>query len=161
LQDLDNPAVNLTAEIVAAYVSNNPVPASQLPELITEVHRSLQTLSSPPAAEEPEPRKPAVPVKKSVSHDHVTCLEDGLQFKSLKRHLAAVHGMTPDEYRLKWGLRPDYPMVAPAYSSERSKLAMSMGLGRKDGKAARKGKKGQSARPAAVARPAAAKAKAR
>lgn len=120
-------ALELTTEIVAAYVSNNPVQSSELSNLIRSVHDTLQGLSSPvPEASE---AKPAIPVKKSVTDDYIICLEDGKKFKSLKRHLRAKYDMTPEDYREKWGLPYDYPMVAPSYARKRSKLAKQMGLG--------------------------------
>ncbi len=115
--------------IVSAYVRNNTVNTSDLPHLIRSVHAALQDLSRPAAAA-PEPPRPAVPVKKSIFKDYLICLEDGLKFKSLKRHLRSKYGLSPDEYRQKWGLPADYPMVAPGYSEKRSKLAKKMGLGR-------------------------------
>ena len=122
----------LTAEIVAAYVSRNSLPAGELPNLLRAVHDSLQSIVSGPA-EGPaqEPLKPAVPIKKSVHQDYIVCLEDGKRYKSLKRHLSTAYGLTPDQYREKWDLPKDYPMVAPAYASARSTLARQMGLGRK------------------------------
>lgn len=120
-------ALELTTEIVAAYVSNNPVQSSELSRLIQDVHGTLQTLSGT-RVEAPE-IKPAIPVKKSVTDDYIICLEDGKKFKSLKRHLRAKYDMTPEEYREKWGLPYDYPMVAPSYARKRSKLAKQMGLG--------------------------------
>ncbi|TDR29108.1 MucR family transcriptional regulator [Aquamicrobium defluvii] len=123
--------IELTTDIVSAYVSNNPVPVGDLPHLIAEIHAALQQQVAPTAQQEAEPKKPAVPIKKSITPDHIVCLEDGKKFKSLKRHLATTHGVTPDEYRTKWGLPADYPMVAPAYSAARSALAKSTGLGRK------------------------------
>lgn len=123
--------VAYAAEIVAAYVRNNPVATTELPDLIRSVHRSLQNLSDPAVAE-PERLKPAVSVKKSINNDYLVCLEDGLKFKSLKRHLRSKYDLSPDEYREKWGLPADYPMVAPGYSAQRSKLAKKMGLGRQD-----------------------------
>lgn len=117
-------------EIVSAYVRNNAVQTSELPELIRSVHRALVELGG--AVAEPEKQKPAVTVKKSVHHDYLICLEDGLKFKSLKRHLRSKYDLSPDEYREKWGLPADYPMVAPGYSAQRSKLAKKMGLGRQD-----------------------------
>lgn len=122
--------VAYATEIVAAYVRNNPVPPAELPELIRNVHRSLLDLGDPAA--EPERPKPAVSIKKSVNNDYLICLEDGLKFKSLKRHLRSKYDLSPDEYREKWGLPADYPMVAPGYSAQRSKLAKKMGLGRQD-----------------------------
>lgn len=120
-------ALELTTEIVSAYVSNNPVQSSELANLIRNVHSTLQGL-----AIEDKPvvdAKPAIPVKKSVTDDYIICLEDGKKFKSLKRHLRAKYDMTPDEYREKWGLPFDYPMVAPSYARKRSQLAKKMGLG--------------------------------
>ena len=117
-------------EIVSAYVRNNTVTTAELPDLIRNVHRSLVELGFP--VEEPEKQKPAVSVKKSIHHDYLICLEDGLKFKSLKRHLRSKYDLSPDEYREKWGLPADYPMVAPGYSAQRSKLAKKMGLGRQD-----------------------------
>ena len=123
----------LTSEIVAAYVSKDHVQASELPELIKSVRQTLGSLDRTAAvsAAEAEPPKPAVPIKKSVTDDYLISLFDGRKFKSLKRHLSAEHGMTPDEYRTMFGLPKDYPMVAPAYAKQRSSLAKSLGLGRK------------------------------
>ena len=124
--------LELTVEIVSAYVSNNEVAAAELPALIASVARSLNELAGiSTKAEAPEPPKPAVPIKKSVTPDYIISLEDGKKFKSLKRALSARYGMTPDEYRTKWGLPADYPMVAPNYSAARSDLAKKLGLGRK------------------------------
>ena len=120
-----------TAEIVSAYVSNNTVRAEDLPKLISEVHSALQQAPNGKAEPAPEPQKPAVPIKKSVTPDYIISLENGQKFKSLKRHLMNSYGMTPAEYRAKWGLPSDYPMVAPNYAKSRSELARSMGLGRK------------------------------
>jgi predicted transcriptional regulator len=121
--------IDLTANIVSAYVSNNPTPASEIPGLIGQVHAALLRVSSGRADPPLEPAKPAVPVKKSVTADYLVCLEDGKRFKSLKRHLRTQYGMTPEQYRDKWGLPPDYPMVAPNYAAARSQLARKMGLG--------------------------------
>ncbi|KPL52063.1 MucR family transcriptional regulator [Prosthecomicrobium hirschii] len=122
--------IDLAADIVSAYVSNNTVSSSDLPGLIGEVYAALQRTSSGVAPEPmPEPLKPAVPVKKSVTPDYIVCLEDGKKFKSLKRHLRTQYNMTPEEYREKWGLAADYPMVAPNYAQARSDLAKKMGLG--------------------------------
>ncbi len=121
--------IELAADIVSAYVSNNSVPASDLPTLINEVHAALirvTTDSVPPVI---ETLKPAVPAKKSITNDFIVCLEDGRKFKSLKRHLRTQYNMSPEEYRGKWGLAPDYPMVAPNYAKARSALAKEMGLG--------------------------------
>ncbi|MEI2384613.1 MucR family transcriptional regulator [Breoghania sp. JC706] len=125
----DDNLIDLTADIVSAYVSNNTVPATDLPQLINEVYGALQKTSGVVSEPEPEPLKPAVPVKKSVTPDYIICLEDGKQFKSLKRHLRTHYDMTPEEYREKWGLPADYPMVAPNYAAARSDLAKKMGLG--------------------------------
>ena len=125
--------VQLTADIVSAYVSNNAVDAGALSKLIEDVHMAL--VRAPAAAAEPEqkPLVPAVSVRKSVTPDYIISLEDGRKFKSLKRHLQGTYGMTPDEYRAKWGLPPDYPMVAPNYAAQRSEFAKQIGLGRKAG----------------------------
>ena len=120
-------AIELATEIVAAYVGNNSIQSSELPTLIRSVHESLIGLNSPEAV--PEEQKPAVPVRKSKTDDYLICLEDGKKFKSLKRHLRAKYDMSPEEYREKWNLPYDYPMVAPAYARQRSDLAKSMGLG--------------------------------
>lgn len=122
--------VELTAEIVAAYVSNHVVPVGELSSLISDVHNALNTTGSPDVVEAVvEKPKPPVPIRKSIQHDYLICLEDGMKFKSLKRHLMTHYGMTPEEYREKWDLPPDYPMVAPAYAEARSRLAKEMGLG--------------------------------
>ena len=128
--------IELTAAVIAAYVSKNVIPTSDLPSLISQTYSSLSALKSPKSTEQsPELQKPAVSVKKSITQDHLVCLEDGKQFKSLKRHLMTDHGMNPEEYRTKWNLPSDYPMVAPTYSAIRSEMAKQMGLGRKPGKA--------------------------
>ena len=126
--------VEMAAEIVSAYVRNNSVPVSELPALLQSVHEALGNIltgAKPEAVKEPP--QPKVPVKKSVTNDYIVCLEDGKRFKSLKRHLHSEHGLSPQEYRDKWGLGKDYPMVAPAYADARSNLAKTMGLGRKAG----------------------------
>ena len=124
----------LTAEVVSAYVSNNSVPMSDLPGLISQVYTALgETKSAEAAAQPAEKPKPAVPIKRSITDDYIICLEDGKQFKSLKRHLSSKYNMTPEEYRQRWNLPADYPMVAPAYAKSRSELARKMGLGRKAG----------------------------
>jgi predicted transcriptional regulator len=122
--------IELTADIVSAYVSNNSVPTSELPNLINEVHNALSRVGTG-VAPEPlvEPQKPATSIKKSVTPEYIICLEDGKHFKSLKRHLRTQYDMSPDQYREKWNLAPDYPMVAPAYAEARSRLAKEMGLG--------------------------------
>jgi predicted transcriptional regulator len=121
--------IELTADIVSAYVSNNSVPSADIPALIGQIHSALKRVSGGQAAAPAEPLKPAVPVKRSISSDFLVCLEDGLKFKSLKRHLRTRYNMTPDQYREKWALPPDYPMVAPNYAAARSQLAKQMGLG--------------------------------
>ncbi|TBW32126.1 MucR family transcriptional regulator [Siculibacillus lacustris] len=126
----DTNFIDLAADIVSAYVSNNTVPASELAGLIAEVHVALQRTTSGAVLEPaPEPIKSAVPVKKSVTPDYIICLEDGKKFKSLKRHLRTQYDMTPDAYRERWGLPADYPMVAPNYAQARSDLAKKFGLG--------------------------------
>jgi predicted transcriptional regulator len=121
--------IGLTANIVSAYVSNNSVSAGELPSLISNVHAALLNVSEGRNGATAEPSKPAVAVKKSVTDDYLVCLEDGKRFKSLKRHLRTRYDMSPDQYREKWGLPPDYPMVAPNYAQARSRLAKQMGLG--------------------------------
>lgn len=123
--------IELTADVVAAYVSNNPVPVSELPNLIADIHAALGRVGGGPEAAPVEKQKPAVNPKKSIHEDYLICLEDGKKFKSLKRHLMTHYGLTPDAYREKWGLDATYPMVAPNYASARSQLAKKMGLGRK------------------------------
>jgi predicted transcriptional regulator len=126
--------IELVSDLVSAYVSKNSVPVGELPVLIQSVHTALGSLGKP---SEPEPVKltPPVSIKKSVTPDHIISLEDGRPYKSLKRHLTK-HGLTPEEYRRKWGLPPDYPMVAPSYAAQRSELAKSLGLGQQRRKAA-------------------------
>ncbi len=119
-----------TSQIVSAHVSNNAVSNTDLPQLIETVFKTLSGLNGAPAEPEPE-LKPAVPIKKSITDDHLICLEDGKKLKMLKRHLATAYNMTPEEYRAKWGLPHDYPMVAPKYSETRKQLAKKIGLGRK------------------------------
>ena len=121
--------IDLTATIVSAYVSNNPMPASDIPGLIGQIHAALLRVSSGRAEVALEPAKPALSVKRSMTPDYLVCLEDGKRFKSLKRHLRSQYNMTPEQYRAKWGLPPDYPMVAPNYAVARSQLAKKMGLG--------------------------------
>ena len=121
--------LDLTAEIVSAYLSNNTTPASEIPALISQVHAALTRVSSGRGETPAEPAKPAVSVKKSMTADYLICLEDGKRFKSLKRHLRAQYNMTPEQYRDKWKLPADYPMVAPNYAVARSQLAKNMGLG--------------------------------
>lgn len=122
--------IELTAEIVAAYVSNNSVAANDLPNVISQVHAALGGATTP-VEEIVEKPKPAVPVRRSIQNDYLICLEDGQKFKSLKRHLMTHYGLTPEQYREKWDLPADYPMVAPSYAEARSRLAKEMGLGQK------------------------------
>jgi len=121
--------IDLTANIVSAYLSNNPTPAAEIPNLISQVHAALLRVSSNRTEVPAEPAKPAVSLKKSINPDYLVCLEDGKRFKSLKRHLRSRYNMTPEQYRDKWGLPADYPMVAPNYAVARSQLAKKMGLG--------------------------------
>jgi predicted transcriptional regulator len=121
--------VEMTARITAAYLRANQVPAAELPAVIGTVFSGLSQVGSRQAPE-PERQEPAVPIKKSVQRDYIVCLEDGKKLKMLKRHLRTTYGMTPEEYRAKWGLPRDYPMVAPAYAERRSEFAKSIGLGR-------------------------------
>lgn len=121
--------VELTAEIVSAYVSNNAVSVTDLPQLIHDVHVALNRLAGGRAETAAEPQKPAVNPKKSITPEYIVCLEDGKKFKSLKRHLRTHYDLSPEEYREKWGLPADYPMVAPNYAAARSALAKKMGLG--------------------------------
>ncbi|MGN6571798.1 MAG: MucR family transcriptional regulator [Pseudolabrys sp.] len=121
--------IALTAEIVSAYVSNNTVPAGDIPALIAQVHGALSRVSNGAVDAAVETPKPAISLKRSVTPEYIVCLEDGKKFKSLKRHLRTQYNMTPEQYREKWSLPPDYPMVAPSYAAARSELAKQMGLG--------------------------------
>ena len=125
----DTSSLEFVSKIVSAFVSNNSLPSSELPQLIKTVHEALERPDDA-ASSAPEP---AVPIKKSIRPDYVICLEDGIKLKMLKRHLRVAYNMTPDEYRRKWGLSSDYPMVAPKYAARRSELAKKIGLGRKPG----------------------------
>ncbi len=127
----------LTAEIVAAHVGRNSVAADDLPDLIRQIYTTLASAAAPepPVVERP---RPAVPIRRSVTPDYIVCLEDGKKLKMLKRHLMTSYNMTPEQYRERWGLPADYPMVAPGYAAQRSALAKKIGLGRKRGKRARK-----------------------
>ena len=120
----------LSADVVASYVGNNSVTPDQVNDMLKSVYETLNGLTDP-AEPEPEPLVPAVPIKKSVTRDFIICLEDGKKLKMLKRHLMTAYGMTPDDYRAKWGLKDDYPMVAPSYAQKRQELAKKIGLGRK------------------------------
>jgi predicted transcriptional regulator len=126
--------LRMTTDVVAAYVSNNTLPTAQLAEVINAVYGSLKSLEGQVAPVQPEPLKPAVPIRKSVTPEFLICLEDGKKLKMLKRHLRSTYNMTPDEYRAKWGLAPDYPMVAPNYAERRSEFAKKIGLGRGAGR---------------------------
>jgi predicted transcriptional regulator len=128
-QSNQNELLALTTEIVAAHVANNTVPVSDLPQLIHEVYRTLASVGTTPVV--PERPQPAVQVKKSVTPDYIICLEDGKKLKMLKRHLKTAYNMTPEEYRERWNLPADYPMVAPNYAQHRSSLAKKIGLGTK------------------------------
>jgi predicted transcriptional regulator len=121
--------IEMVSDIVSAYVAHNPVPVADLPKLIEKVHTVLTEIETSGSAEEKPELKPAVAIRKSVTDDHIVCLEDGKKFKSLKRHLRTRYDMSPDDYRDKWGLPADYPMVAPNYARQRSDLARKMGLG--------------------------------
>src|SRR5713226_6659387 len=125
----DEELLRMTAEVVAAYVSNNALPTQQLGEVIGAVYNSLRSLDGQPDTK-PEELKPAVAIRKSITPDYLVCLEDGKKLKMLKRHLRSTYGMTPDDYRSKWGLSADYPMVAPNYAAQRSAFAQKIGLGR-------------------------------
>ncbi len=123
--------IELSAEIVAAYVTKNAVPVAELPALIASVHSALNKAAHGQTEPPQEKLEPAVPIKKSVTPDYLICLDDGKRFKSLKRHLRSAYNMSPDQYRAKWGLPSDYPIVAPNYAKQRSELAKTMGLGQK------------------------------
>ena len=132
----DTSSLELVSQIVSAYVSKNSLPPGELPQLIKTVHEALRN----PGQAAASPLEPAVPIKKSIKPDYVICLEDGKKLKMLKRHLRTAYNMSPDEYRRKWGLSSDYPMVAPKYAAKRSELAKILGLGRKPGQKVRGGK---------------------
>jgi predicted transcriptional regulator len=132
--------IEMTADIVSAYVGNNSVSANDLPSLIQSVHRALSGVTNGVEVVEAAPKEPAVPVKRSITPDYLVCLEDGRKFKSLKRHLRTKYNLSPEDYRSKWGLAKDYPMVAPNYAKARSDLAKQMGLGQGGRQAARKGR---------------------
>jgi len=127
-QSPSNELLSLTAEIVAAHVSNNTVAVGDLPNLIDQVYKTLANVGTEPAPQVERPQ-PAVPIKKSVTPDYIICLEDGKKLKMLKRHLKTAYDMSPEEYRERWGLPADYPMVAPNYAKQRSRLAKQIGLG--------------------------------
>ncbi len=125
--------LRMAVDIVSAYVGNNTVAADQVPEVISSVFSSLSSLNGKESAGSGEPPKPAISIRRSITPDYIVCLEDGKKLKMLKRHLRAAYNMTPDEYRAKWSLPADYPMVAPNYASQRSEFAKKIGLGRKKG----------------------------
>jgi predicted transcriptional regulator len=128
--------LRMTAEVVSAYVSNNTLATGQLADVIQAVYNSLRGLEGQVAEPAAEPQKPAVAIRKSVTPEFLICLEDGKKLKMLKRHLRSTYNLTPDEYRAKWGLAPDYPMVAPKYAEQRSEFAKKIGLGRGTGRSA-------------------------
>ncbi len=128
--------LRMTADVVTAYVRNNALPTAQLGEVINAVYASLRRLEDQTAQAPPEPLKPAVPIRRSITPEFLVCLEDGKKLKMLKRHLRSTYNMTPDQYRTKWGLAPDYPMVAPNYAEQRSQFAKRIGLGRGAGRRA-------------------------
>ncbi len=130
--------LRMAADVVASYVSKNAVGPDQLPHLINSVHATLKSVGGQTAPALEQPLKPAVPIRRSVQPDHIVCLDDGKKLKMLKRHLRTAYDMTPDEYRVKWGLAPDYPMVAPNYAAARSAMAKKIGLGRRGRGATRK-----------------------
>ena len=132
--------LEMTTEIVSAYVGNNTIVAGELNELIVSIHDSLHNLTTGGVEVEPEPIKPAVPVRRSVTPDYLICLEDGKRLKMLKRHLRTTYGLSPDDYRAKWGLPADYPMVAPNYAQQRSEFAKKIGLGKVGQEKRRRGK---------------------
>ena len=145
-----NDFVVLAADVVAAYVSNNTVALAEIPSLIAQVHKALVATATGAVEKPAEAQVPAVSIKKSIHPDYIVCLEDGKKFKSLKRHLRTKYDLSPEDYRAKWGLPADYPMVAPNYAAARSQLARSMGLGQQRRKApapepVKKGRKGKSA----------------
>lgn len=123
--------LHMASEIVSAYVSHNALPAAHIPELIQTIYKSLSDMEQSQGDAAKEPLKPAVPIRRSITPEHITCLEDGKKLKMLKRHLRTTYNMTPDDYRKKWGLPADYPMVAPNYAAQRSDFAKRIGLGRK------------------------------
>ena len=142
MQDTDKTSteelLRMTTEVVAAYVSNNSLSVGQLSEVIRTIHGALAALDGAAAAAEPP--TPAVPIRKSVTPDYIVCLEDGKKLKMLKRHLRSTYGLTPDQYRARWGLPADYPMVAPTYAAQRSAFAKKIGLGRSPGAKGRRGR---------------------
>jgi len=141
-KDADGQLLRMTADVVAAYVKHNSITSTQLPAFIGSVYASLRALDTSRSAPLERALRPAIPVRKSITPDYLICLEDGKKLKMLKRHLRSTYNLTPDEYRTKWGLPPDYPMVAPNYAEQRSAFAKRIGLGRS--RAGRRG--GQAAK---------------
>lgn len=139
--DMSETLITLTSDIVAAHVSNNNVDVDQVPTLISNVYSALSGLGT--ESQQDETPEPAVPIRSSVKKDYIVCLEDGKKMKMLKRHLKTAYDMTPDEYRARWNLPPDYPMVAPSYAEKRRELAVKIGLGRKPGQ--KRGRKKKAA----------------
>lgn len=126
--------LRMTADVVSAYLGNNTLPAAQIPEIINTIYSSFSRIDGTKANGHDRPAKSPIPIRKSITPDYIVCLEDGKKLKMLKRHLRTVYGLTPEEYRAKWGLPLDYPMVAPNYSRQRSAFAKKIGLGRSSGK---------------------------
>ncbi|HZK89742.1 MAG TPA: MucR family transcriptional regulator [Stellaceae bacterium] len=137
----DEELLRMTTEVVAAYVSNNTLATAQLGDIIQAVYNSLRSLDGLVAEPAPEALKPAVPIRRSITPEYLVCLEDGKKLKMLKRHLRSTYNLSPDEYRAKWGLAQDYPMVAPKYAQQRSEFAKKIGLGRGTGRRAGRAKK--------------------
>ncbi len=133
-----NNVLRMTADVVAAYLGNNTLPTTQIPEVINAVYSSLSRIDGTKANGHGRPAKSPIPIRKSITPDYIVCLEDGKKLKMLKRHLRTAYGMTPEEYRAKWGLPLDYPMVAPNYSRQRSAFAKKIGLGRSSGRSKRR-----------------------
>jgi predicted transcriptional regulator len=150
MSDEENSVIEMAADIVSAYVGNNTVSVNELPALIKNIHDTLKGISNGVTAEAVAPQTPAVPVRRSITPEFLICLEDGRKFKSLKRHLQTKYGMSPEDYRAKWGLPRDYPMVAPNYAASRSALAKQMGLGQGGRRAA---KPTASAKPVTARKP--------
>ena len=135
-KNAEDQLLRMTADVVAAFVSNNSLPTGQLPDVIAAVYGCLSGLDKSPGEAASEALRPAVPIRKSITPDYLICLEDGKKLKMLKRHLRTTYKMTPDQYRAKWGLPSDYPMVAPSYAEQRSAFAKKIGLGRAGGRSA-------------------------
>ncbi len=135
LEDLKTDEImSMTTSIVSSFVANNPVPSDSLSDLIVSVHKTVSSLCAPEPEQAQERPKPAVPISRSITDDHIICLEDGKKLKMLKRYLRSHYGLTPEEYRKRWGLPADYPMVAPSYTKKRSEFAKQIGLGKAAGR---------------------------